>query len=212
MFFKEGQIIDATFIEAPIQHNTHEENKTIKKNKGDSLWNEKPHKKSHKDVDARWTKKRNETHYGYKGHVKVDKKSKLVKKYGTTVANMHDSKFVEPLLEEFDKGQDCYCDAGYVGRGETIRKHGANPVITEKGSRNHKLNKEQRKSNRIKSKSRCRVEHVFGFIQKAMTGCFVRTIGFERAKAQFSLTCLIYNAFRYSQICIYHKELLPTNA
>lgn len=32
--FKEGKIIDATFVEAPKQHNTREENATIKRGGG----------------------------------------------------------------------------------------------------------------------------------------------------------------------------------
>lgn len=52
--------------------------------KGKDLWNDKPHKKCHKDVEARWTKKRQETHYGYKQHVKADVKSKLIDTYVVT--------------------------------------------------------------------------------------------------------------------------------
>jgi len=37
--FDEGKIIDATFVEAPKQHNTPDENKKIKEGEGDSLWN-----------------------------------------------------------------------------------------------------------------------------------------------------------------------------
>ena len=50
---------------APRQRNSREENNQIKEGKGSELWNDKPHKKCHKDVDARWTKKRGETEYGY---------------------------------------------------------------------------------------------------------------------------------------------------
>src|SRR5574344_2826282 len=56
--FNEGRIIDASFVVAPRQRNTREENKAIKEGRGSELWNDKPHKKSHKDVDARWTEKR----------------------------------------------------------------------------------------------------------------------------------------------------------
>lgn len=63
-----GTIIDATFVDAPRQRNSREENKKIKDGEIPEEW-EKPenaHKKAQKDVDARWTKKNNETHYGYK--------------------------------------------------------------------------------------------------------------------------------------------------
>ena len=36
--FNEGKIIDATFVEAPRQHNTHEENRQIKEGNGKNLW------------------------------------------------------------------------------------------------------------------------------------------------------------------------------
>ena len=69
--FNEGKIIDASFVEAPRQRNTREENERIKSGDGKDLWNDKPHKKCHKDTDARWTKKRGEKHYGYKLHAKA---------------------------------------------------------------------------------------------------------------------------------------------
>ena len=69
--FNEGKIIDASFVEAPRQRNTREENERIKSGNGKDLWNDNPHKKCHKDTDARWTKKRGEKHYGYKLHAKA---------------------------------------------------------------------------------------------------------------------------------------------
>lgn len=57
LIFNEGKIIDASFTEVPRQRNNRDENKQIKKDNGDELWNDKPHKKSHKDIDARWTHK-----------------------------------------------------------------------------------------------------------------------------------------------------------
>ena len=64
LIFNEGKIIDASFTEVPRQRNTREENKQIKEGNGDDLWNVNPHKKSHKDVDAMWAKKNDETFYG----------------------------------------------------------------------------------------------------------------------------------------------------
>lgn len=217
--FDEGKIIDATFVEAPKQRNTHEENKKIKNGEGDSLWNaeegdtaeEKAHKKNkkrHKDIDARWAKKRDEKHYGYKGHVKADKKTKLIETYETTDASVHDSKVVKQLIEATDKGQDLYMDAGYESKDEEVKECGMNPIICEKGHRNHPLTDEQKQSNRTKSKSRCRIEHIFGFIEGAMNGSFVRSIGMMRAKAANALTFLVYNIFRYTQICKYQPKLI----
>lgn len=217
--FNEGKIIDATFVGAPKQRNTKEENKQIKEGNGTDLWNpeegdsekekaRKKHKKRHKDTDARWTKKRGENHYGYKNHVKVDKKSKLIEKYHTTDASVHDSNVIEPLIQENDKGQDLYLDAGYESREDVVAACGMNPVICEKGHRNNPLTNEQKKNNREKSKTRCRIEHIFGFIAGAMNGSLVRSIGMTRAKAANALTNLVYNIFRYVQINIYQPQLI----
>ena len=51
--FNEGQIVDASFVLAPRQHNTREENKRIKAGEGGELWNDKSNKKRQKDIDAR---------------------------------------------------------------------------------------------------------------------------------------------------------------
>ena len=206
--FSEGKIIDATFVEAPRQRNTREENDKIKHGGGSELWGDRPHKKSHKDTDARWTQKNGVNHYGYKNHVKADKKTKLIETYHTTDASVHDSNVIAPLLEERDKGQDLFLDAGYESKEDVVIAAGMNPVICEKGHRNRPLTDEQKKNNRTKSKTRCRVEHVFGFIEGAMNGSLVRSIGMTRAKATNALTNLVYNIFRYVQINTYQPHLI----
>jgi IS5 family transposase len=168
-------IIDASFVVAPRQRNTREENKAIKEGRGSELWNDKPHKKSHKDVDARWTEKRGEKFYGYKMHAKADQRHKMVLKYDTTSANVHDSKGYEPLLDESDEGKELYLDAGYESQEPIVERHRMKPVICEKGHRNHPLTDEQKKKNREKSKTRCLVEHVFGFMEQSMCGLIFLT-------------------------------------
>lgn len=95
-------------------------------------------------MDARWTKKRGDTFYGYKQHVKVDKGNKVILSYVTTPANVHDSKGFEQLLDESDKDKDLYLDAGYAGQESTVKEHGMNPIICEKGRRNHPLTENRR--------------------------------------------------------------------
>ena len=52
-----GQILDASIVPVPKNHNTREENKAIKSGEVPEGWSDKPAKRSQKDVDARWTKK-----------------------------------------------------------------------------------------------------------------------------------------------------------
>ena len=114
---------------------------------------------------------------------------------------MHDSNVIEPLIEEKDKGQDLWLDAGYEGKGEVVEKCGMNPVICEKGHKNHPMTEEQKSRNRELSSSRCLIEHIFVFVEGVMNGPLVCSIGMMRSKASTALTCLVYNIFRYEQLC-----------
>lgn len=212
LIVNEGKIIDASFVEAPRQRNTREENQKIKDGEGDDLWNDKPHKKSHKDTDARWTKKRNETHYGYKNHAKVCRKTKLVRAYDTTPANVHDSNVSDSLIDNNDaEGEEVWLDAGYAGCDDVLTAKGVKPTICEKGYRNHPLTDEQKAANREKSRVRSRVEHVFGFIECSMGGMVFRGIGIVRAKACVAITNLTYNIARLLQISKYHPQWITVS-
>ena len=98
----EGSIIDASFVEVPKQRNNRDENKDIKDGKIPEEWekDENSHKLSQKDTDARWTQKNKINYYGYKDHVKVDAKSKLITKYEVTDSSVHDSQKLDDLLDE----------------------------------------------------------------------------------------------------------------
>jgi len=202
LIMNEGKMIDASFTVAPRQRNTKEENKIIKEGKGDELWNDEPNKKRHKDVDARWTKKNNENFYGYKNHAKVDTKSKFIDKYIVTDASVHDSQPLDDLLTEQDKGQDLHADSAYTGEEQikVISKYEMNNKVHEKGYRNKSLTDDQKNQNREKSKTRARVEHVFGFMEQSMNGLTLKSVGIGRAKGIIGLINLTYNLFRYEQV------------
>ena len=72
--------------------------------------------------------------------------------------------------------------------------------ICEKSYRGHPLTEKQKENNKIKSHTRCLVEHIFGFMECVMNKLFVRTIGIARAKSVIGMNNLIYNMFRYEQI------------
>jgi IS5 family transposase len=202
LIFNEGQMIDASFTVAPRQRNTREENKEIKNGEGDGLWNDKPNKKKHKDIDARWTKKNGETFYGYKNHAKVDTKSKFINTYTVTDASVHDSQILDNLLTEKDKEQELHADSAYTGeeQDKIIEKYEMKNKVHEKGYRNRPLTDEQKASNTKKSKIRARVEHVFGFMEQSMQGLVLKSVGMVRATGIIGLINLTYNLFRYEQI------------
>ena len=75
MFARKGQMVEATFVEVARQRNAREENAQIKAGEVPEAWRDQPEKARQKDVDARWTMKNGQRYYGYKNHVKVDRKS-----------------------------------------------------------------------------------------------------------------------------------------
>lgn len=206
---KAGQMIDATFIEVPRQRNTREENATLKTGEVPGEWQADTraahNKLRQKDVDARWTKKNNETHYGYKNHINADAKDKLIQDYAVTDAAVHDSNVFEELLDheldEHSKKRDIYADSAYRSQEKEglLLSENIGSQIHEKGVRGTPLTETQKESNRIKSKTRARVEHVFGS-QAQMGGHIVRTIGALRAAVKIGLMNLVYNMRRLVQL------------
>jgi IS5 family transposase len=200
-----GQMIDATFVEVPRQRNTREENAGIKEGEPPEQWKEEPNKLRQKDVDARWTKKNEEKHYGYKNHVNADAANKRVHSYAVSDAAVHDSQVFEELLDQRidlnGEKRPIYADSAYrsTDREETLAADRFESRIHEKGTRGHPLTDTQKASNRVKSKTRARVEHVFG-AQHAMGGHIVRTIGLARAKVKIGMMNLVYNMKRLVQL------------
>ncbi len=72
--------------------------------------------------------------------------------------------------------------------------------VHEKGYKNKPLTEEQKANNREKSKTRARVEHVFGFMEQSMNGLKLKSVGIIRATGIIGLLNLTYNLFRYEQV------------
>ena len=193
-----GQIVDASFVEAPRQRNTREENETIKDGAIPKDWTKNAAKRRQKDIDARWTKKNDEDHYGYKTHVSVDRKTKLVLEERATAANVHDSQVFDELLGvPKTRGRDVWADSAYrsAEQQQRLRRHGFCSHVHERAYRGRPLTAAQQRKNRRKSRVRVRVEHVFATMTQ-MGGMTVRTIGIERMRVCSTIKALSYNLKR----------------
>lgn len=197
---RKGSIVDASFVDVPKQRNHRNENEKIKNGEKIEEWTE--NKRCQKDVEARWTKKNNETHFGYKNHAKVDKDSKLIVCFSVTDASVHDSKEIVGLVDQKDKKM--WADSAYTGRElhKEIKKKNKNLKLHlhEKGYRGKPLTEEQKERNKERSKTRARVEHVFGFMTGSMGGMYSRVIGFLRNKFSITLKNLAYNLKRFTYL------------
>ena len=207
-----GTITDATIIETPKQRNTKDENAKIKEDKGDTLWADDEHKKSQKDIDARWLQKDGQNYFGYKDHVVVDAKSKLIVDFEVTPANEHDSQLMTEFIDRNPDVDVMYADSTYISPiiSEKLAQHGIKNNIHIKGKRNTPLTKSQFNSNKMKSKIRARVEHVFGMITKGMGGLMFQVRSLVRVTAKITLMNLTYNIKRIVHLIEANGGAMPS--
>lgn len=189
-----GSLVDASFVEVPKRKDKPGEKDKINEGEFPEDWN--VHMIRQKDTEARWTKKGDQSFFGYKNHVKVDEENKLVVDYTVTSANVHDSQELAKLSEPNDGG--LYADSAYIG---IPLPEGVEGKICERSKRGKPLTEEQKARNKAISKIRCRVEHVFGFIEIKMKGSTCRLIGKARAAFNIGLTNLVYNLCRAEFLC-----------
>jgi len=198
---KSGLIVDGSFVEVPKQRNTKDENQQIKNGEIPETLSSNPHVLAQKDTDARWTKKNDVSYFGYKNHVLADEEYKLIRGYGVSAASVHDSvPYLDLLPEEsLYADQEAFADSAYVGEriASGLRERGYLPMICEKGYRNTPLTEEQKKMNKMKSKVRCRIEHVFGAMKSRCRDEVLRSIGFARARFWIGIQNLVYNLSRF---------------
>jgi len=146
-----------------------------------------------------------------KNHAKGDAKSKIITDYTVTDASVHDSNETDKLLNENDKGEPFYADSAYSGAPQAaiIKEKEMVNQVCEKGAKNRPLTEEQIANNREKSRVRCRIEHIFGFMEMStayfvhstsMNGMYIYNIGIKRAAAVIGLMNLTYNMFRKIQL------------
>lgn len=197
---RKGNIVDASFVEVPRQRNRRAENQSIKNGELPEGWENDLKRLSHKDLDARWTKKNQQTFYGYKNHANVDLESKLIVRADVTDASVHDSQALDSVTCAGDA--ETWLDAGYVGPTceAVLKGKGISAKICEKGARSHPLTAKQKRSNRAKSRKRCRVEHIFGYMTMNMNAMVQRYIGMKRNRASIIFSNLVYNIARTEQI------------
>jgi IS5 family transposase len=197
---KKGQIVDASIVRAPRQRNSRDENKQIKQGQMPKGWTDA--KKCQKDTDARWVKKNGQNQFGYKNHIEIDVKHKLIRKYAVTDAAIHDSQVFETLLDKHNSSQDVWADSAYrsTEKLEHLRKHGFREHIQRKGCRYKKLTEREMSGNYTRSKTRSRVEHIFGVQTQRAGTLLIRTIGKVRATTKIGLRNLAFNIERYCML------------
>lgn len=196
---RNGQLIDAAIVRAPVQHFTSADNAALDRGEVPPDWSAA--KRAQKDLDARWTKKHGKSYHGYKAHLSADVRYKLVRKSAVTNAAVHDTNHFEDLLDGGNTSREVSADKGYVDAARECRLQddGWRVRVQRKGKPKRPLGKRQQGRNRTIAKVRARVEHVFAGLHQ-MGGLLVRTIGLARADFQISMKLAVYNLKRLVSI------------
>jgi IS5 family transposase len=181
-----GTIVDATIISAPS-----------------STKNEK----KERDPEMHQTKKGGQYYFGAKAHIGVDSKEGVVHSVCTSAASVHDKHMLPDLLHGNET--KVWGDAGYQGQTEAI--HEAAPQAQDMTNRRVKKSKgkvdeEEKRKNRTKSKVRARVEWPFRILKRVFHYTKVRYRGIQK-NHEWLLT-----AFALVNLDQHRKRLIPNQA
>ncbi len=167
-----GTIVDATILQAPS---------STKNAAGE------------RDPEMHSVRKGKQWYFGMKAHVGVDAGTKLIHSVVATAANVADSRVLGQLLH--GEETEVWGDQAYQGQSETLRQHA--PKATDRINRRWrsklKSYPEQREQNRIQSKTRSRVEHVFAVMKLKFGFTRVRYRGLAKNLNRLLTTCALIN-------------------
>jgi transposase, IS5 family len=216
-----GQVIDASIVEAPKQRLSDAEKARIKAGAtAREIWPDRPAKAAHKDTTARWTVKRGRRKpkpgrdgpvatsersaealmipmFGYKSHVNIDRRYRLIRRWTVSHAAAHDGARLPGLLDPDAFSSPVWADTAYRSKVNeaAIRSAGRRSMVHFRKPKGQAMPEPHRRANRARSKIRSAVEHVFAE-QKARMGLFIRTVGIDRATIKIGLANLAYNMRR----------------
>jgi len=169
-----GTIVDATIIEAPSSTKNRDQQR---------------------DPAMHQTKKGNAWHFGMKAHVGVDNKTKMIHSVVATAANVADSTVLPELLH----GEETRVWGDQAYRGQTAVIQQVAPQAKDCTHRRYRykngIDEGEREKNRIKSKMRSRVEHVFGVLKLKFGFVKVRYRGLAKNANRLFATCALVNLF-----------------
>jgi IS5 family transposase len=169
-----GTIVDATIIHAPSSTKNHEQQR---------------------NPEMHQTKKGKQWYFGMKAHVGVDSKTKLIHTALATAANVADATVLPELLH----GEETrvWGDQAYRGQRQVIRA--CAPHAQDWTHRRYRyqdrIDELERAKNRVKSKVRSKVEHVFGVMKLKFGFVKVRYRGLAKNANRLFATCALVNLF-----------------
>jgi len=167
-----GTIVDATIVHAPSSTKNRQQRR---------------------DPEMHQTKKGNQWYFGMKAHVGVDAGTKLIHAAEVTAANVADNRMLADLLH--GEETEVWGDQAYRGKTEVIVARAPKAV-----DRTHRQYRTRlvcypaiREENRVKSKTRSRVEHIYALIKLKFGFTKVRYRGLEKNRNRLLGLCALTN-------------------
>lgn len=184
LLLKSGTIVDATIIAAPPSTKNAE---------------------GARDPEMHQTKKGKDWHFGMKAHVGTDRRG-IVHSLTTTAANVHDSTQMAQLLHGQER--EVYGDQAYWNEAHrqsaVVRR--IRYRINRRRTGHAPLTAHQRRINRLRSKARARVEHVFHVVKRLWGFSKVRYRGLAKNTAR------LFTAFALANLYLLRRRLLLAQA
>ena len=177
---KSGTLVDATLIAAAVKRPPYG---------GDGV--------NPRDPDARFTKKRGKTYFGYKAHVAVDEGSGLVRKAQMSSANLHDIRLGEAMIMGDEKG--FFADKAYDSQEmrEALRKRGlADGILWKVKHKLYPLETWQKYANLWAGRIRSAVERVPAAMKRWYGMNRVRYLGLARNNCHLQFVATAMNMKR----------------
>ena len=180
-----GTIVDATLLQAP----------SSTKNKS-----------GQRDPEMHQVRKGRQWYFGMKAHVGVDAETKLIHSVAATAANVADCRMLPELLH--GEETEVWGDQAYQGQTEVIRQRA--PKAADRINRlwrtKLKVYADRREENRIKRKTRSRIEHIFALMKLKFGFVKVRFRGLAKNLNRLETTCALIN------LCTARHHLLAVPA
>ena len=169
-----GTIVDATIIAAPSSTKNREQQR---------------------DPEMKQTYKSGRWYFGMKAHVGVDSQTKMIHSAVVSPARQADAKVLPYLLHGAETR--VWGDQAYCGQTEAIRARAPRARdCTNRRYRYHgRVNEAVKMKNRVKSKVRSKVEHVFAILKLKFGFVKVRYRGLKKNGNRLFATCALVNLF-----------------
>ncbi len=152
------------------------------------------------DADASYTRKYNQSFYGYKAHISSDSEHHLIRTAVVSTAKVQDAHVFERIAPT--DTQEIYGDKAYDTKANKawMRKRRIKNGVEKKGALHIKLTDWDRRNNRRKRRVRSHIERIFAHLKKWQHYRRVRYLGLARNQLELMLKAVAYNLKRLAGI------------